>query len=122
MFLVFFFKQKTAYEMRISDWSSDVCVVSGVTLKALESCLQVAFRVDQEVGGDHDLFSFGDPLKHFDAIATAPTQSDVARCEAAGAGLDQHHLARAAVEHGRARNGQDRSGSDRKSQRLNSRP
>src|SRR3546814_6434872 len=22
---VFFFKQKTAYEMRISDWSSDVC-------------------------------------------------------------------------------------------------
>src|SRR3546814_2125215 len=25
MFLVFFFKQKTAYEVRISDWSSDVC-------------------------------------------------------------------------------------------------
>src|SRR3546814_19873460 len=25
MCLFFFFKQKTAYEMRISDWSSDVC-------------------------------------------------------------------------------------------------
>src|SRR3546814_5993866 len=25
MLFVFFFKQKTAYEMRISDWSSDVC-------------------------------------------------------------------------------------------------
>src|SRR3546814_4961982 len=25
LFLSFFFKQKTAYEMRISDWSSDVC-------------------------------------------------------------------------------------------------
>src|SRR3546814_4357119 len=25
MINVFFFKQKTAYEMRISDWSSDVC-------------------------------------------------------------------------------------------------
>src|SRR3546814_10012236 len=25
VFFVFFFKQKTAYEMRISDWSSDVC-------------------------------------------------------------------------------------------------
>src|SRR3546814_6578092 len=24
-FVVFFFKQKTAYELRISDWSSDVC-------------------------------------------------------------------------------------------------
>src|SRR3546814_8220988 len=25
MYVFFFFKQKTAYEMRISDWSSDVC-------------------------------------------------------------------------------------------------
>src|SRR3546814_10111316 len=24
-YVVFFFKQKTAYDMRISDWSSDVC-------------------------------------------------------------------------------------------------
>src|SRR3546814_10219469 len=25
VYFLFFFKQKTAYEMRISDWSSDVC-------------------------------------------------------------------------------------------------
>src|SRR3546814_5720193 len=25
LFFFFFFKQKTAYELRISDWSSDVC-------------------------------------------------------------------------------------------------
>src|SRR3546814_2889992 len=25
LWCIFFFKQKTAYEMRISDWSSDVC-------------------------------------------------------------------------------------------------
>src|SRR3546814_6236998 len=25
LFFLFFFNQKTAYEMRISDWSSDVC-------------------------------------------------------------------------------------------------
>src|SRR3546814_16833214 len=25
MMIIFFYKQKTAYEMRISDWSSDVC-------------------------------------------------------------------------------------------------
>src|SRR3546814_6448650 len=31
--LLFFFKQKTAYEMRISDWSSDVCS-SDLTLGA----------------------------------------------------------------------------------------
>src|SRR3546814_7531181 len=33
---VFFFKQKTAYEMRISDWSSDVC----------SSDLDLAKRID----------------------------------------------------------------------------
>src|SRR3546814_8327180 len=34
----FFFKQKTAYEMRISDWSSDVCssdIPSGAALSAV---------------------------------------------------------------------------------------
>src|SRR3546814_8060377 len=31
----FFFKQKTAYEMRISDWSSDVCS-SDLTLRHYE--------------------------------------------------------------------------------------
>src|SRR3546814_1733452 len=31
---VFFFKQKTAYEMRISDWSSDVCA-SDLLVEAL---------------------------------------------------------------------------------------
>src|SRR3546814_1664726 len=32
--LFFFFKQKTAYEMRISDWSSDVCSSDLDALKA----------------------------------------------------------------------------------------
>src|SRR3546814_4645532 len=31
--VVFFFKQKTAYEMRISDWSSDVCSSDLVILR-----------------------------------------------------------------------------------------
>src|SRR3546814_14272773 len=43
--IVFFFKQKTAYEMRISDWSSDVCssdlafrnAVAGVTTRRSET-------------------------------------------------------------------------------------
>src|SRR3546814_8376728 len=32
----FFFKQKTAYEMRISDWSSDVCSSDLLTLTGVE--------------------------------------------------------------------------------------
>src|SRR3546814_3075511 len=41
--LFFFFKQKTAYEMRISDWSSDVCSsdLDGVFVQGL---LEQVFR------------------------------------------------------------------------------
>src|SRR3546814_9052423 len=34
--MFFFFKQKTAYEMRISDWSSDVCSSDLVTRARME--------------------------------------------------------------------------------------
>src|SRR3546814_5339786 len=37
---VFFFKQKTAYEMRISDWSSDVC--SSDLRKTFQSACRLA--------------------------------------------------------------------------------
>src|SRR3546814_3225195 len=33
----FFFKQKTAYEMRISDWSSDVCSSDLVAVRMLKA-------------------------------------------------------------------------------------
>src|SRR3546814_4446319 len=44
----FFFKQKTAYEMRISDWSSDVCSSDLVTLPSGENWRESATYV----GGD----------------------------------------------------------------------
>src|SRR3546814_5976210 len=33
MVVVFFFKQETAYDMRISDWSSDVCSSDLITIE-----------------------------------------------------------------------------------------
>src|SRR3546814_14760091 len=36
----FFFKQKTAYEMRISDWSSDVCSSDLLTPARWEAAIQ----------------------------------------------------------------------------------
>src|SRR3546814_3083761 len=48
MFMVFcFFKQKTAYEMRISDWSSDVCSsdLSVVNLLSFMRQLRLVFRM-----------------------------------------------------------------------------
>src|SRR3546814_7684824 len=43
--LFFFFKQKTAYEMRISDWSSDVCSSD------LQRCIQALGLRGRQAGG-----------------------------------------------------------------------
>src|SRR3546814_1183589 len=50
LFCFFFFKQKTAYEMRISDWSSDVCssdldVVNSIILSLNSPCAGEAFGI-----------------------------------------------------------------------------
>src|SRR3546814_18535434 len=50
LFAVFFFKQKTAYDMRISDWSSDVCS-SDLTVLATAARLH-----DQRASGQGGLF------------------------------------------------------------------
>src|SRR3546814_10341692 len=41
-YFVFFFKQKTAYEMRISDWSSDVCSSDLVLLQFLVEAIALS--------------------------------------------------------------------------------
>src|SRR3546814_18400394 len=43
----FFFKQKTAYEMRMSDWSSDVCS-SDLPLNKLGGCIELRFVEDAD--------------------------------------------------------------------------
>src|SRR3546814_4898932 len=53
---VFFFKQKTAYEMRISDWSSDVCS-SDLLGAVLGDAAALVFLADHEAGDvlqEHD--------------------------------------------------------------------
>src|SRR3546814_9399093 len=57
-FVFFFFKQKTAYEMRISDWSSDVCSSDLLLLDALVHTLAVVV-VDRQAEG---LGAAGDSL------------------------------------------------------------
>src|SRR3546814_317705 len=44
----FFFKQKTAYEMRISDWSSDVCSSDLPEIK--HGTIKILFTPDEEIG------------------------------------------------------------------------
>src|SRR3546814_4199922 len=52
MFFFFFFKQKTAYEMRISDWSSDVCSSDLIPGGLLGKTVTITFEL---VGGFQEL-------------------------------------------------------------------
>src|SRR3546814_7680139 len=54
VFSFFVFKQKTAYEMRISDWSSDVC---SSDLEAPADPLVLAARKIDRAGIDADQFT-----------------------------------------------------------------
>mgnify|MGYP003522156853 CR=1 FL=1 len=78
------------------------CSVGGMAETA-DRRLEVALGIDQEVGGDHHLFAFLDPLQHFDVIVAARPEFDIARLEAAFALLDQHNLAGTAVDDGGSR-------------------
>src|SRR3546814_8490581 len=58
--MLFFFKQKTAYEMRISDWSSDVCSSdltddSCVTISTMHLIKGLEFRVVAVMACDDDV-------------------------------------------------------------------
>src|SRR3546814_18051366 len=67
---VFFFKQKTAYEMRISDWSSDVCS-SDLLPARLASNLLGALAVGILVAnGIHD--DFAKPRRHRSHLRLGP--------------------------------------------------
>src|SRR3546814_4764415 len=121
MLCLFFVKQKTAYEMRISDWSSDVCS-SDLLLKHLvrhgERFLEGRVRVgDQKeilVGNDDQrvdmLLQLGDAGVRRSHTALA--------LEGEGLGHDADGqdatVARRLGDHRR------RAGADRKSTRLNS--
>src|SRR3546814_15589346 len=49
--VVFFFKQKTAYEMRISDWSSDVCSSDLIVGRAGRQTLDEGLSVFGQLSG-----------------------------------------------------------------------
>src|SRR3546814_10310245 len=89
----FFFKQKTAYEMRISDWSSDVCSSD------LRSIPGAAFRLSHD-GGNHDSRTAyrgtaRRASRHHRSGRTSPDRSGVAdgAFESCGTGSDNRSMA-----------------------------
>src|SRR3546814_12677093 len=70
-FCFFFFKQKTAYEMRISDWSSDVCSSDLVIDSAPP---RLAAKIEQATG-QGAAFIVIDTPPHADSAASAAVEA-----------------------------------------------
>src|SRR3546814_3319162 len=62
-YFFFFFKQKTAYEMRISDWSSDVC--SSDLARLVEPVLRVALDVPTAADARQLVATLGDAASFY---------------------------------------------------------
>src|SRR3546814_18212038 len=80
LIVFFFFKQKTAYDMRISDWSSDVCssdLQLGQHLRGVQQSAAAADDdafLDRGAGGVHRVFDAILTLLHLDLGGAADTQ------------------------------------------------
>src|SRR3546814_13748554 len=77
----FFFKQKTAYEMRISDWSSDVCSSDLAEYQA--RVVKENARVAANALDDGDPLTPPSPAEQaaLDALTAATAAHDVTRSE-----------------------------------------
>src|SRR3546814_10903689 len=100
---VFFFKQKTAYEMRISDWSSDVCS-SDLTIKGI---LMNTQELAEKIAENQNI-SKADARKLVDSVIAA-----ISDAAAAGEEVNINGFGKFSVKSTPAR-------TDRKSTRLNS--
>src|SRR3546814_8782693 len=105
LLFIFFFKQKTAYEMRISDWSSDVCssdLSAPHDLKIVEIANDPWFIPDTSTLLDQ-LQAFRERREHFAAVVDeygsfmgVVTLEDILE-EIVGDILDEHDVAVAGV-------------------------
>src|SRR3546814_8903357 len=118
---VFFCKQKTAYEMRISDWSSDVC---SSDLPGEAEILVVHVGAHAHPGGSRGarpvLIVVVEALGHRDGLVLEQAGMTGCRREGAMRRLVVAHEKERAVAIARGEPVQGQVGEDRKSTRLNS--
>src|SRR3546814_15695933 len=74
---VFFFKQKTAYEMRISDWSSDVC--SSDLLEKVTQPFEIVASLDDGAKSQEMLSLLEDITSLSDKITLRTDGNDIRR-------------------------------------------
>src|SRR3546814_14098668 len=107
--VVFFFKQKTAYELRISDWSSDVCSSDLLALflarpfAGLERRFSKGIRLRHRFG--HRLAGVADRRHHHlvvnQILAPCVAEQEIGAVEILG--VDRRHHEGSGPGYGRAR-------------------
>src|SRR3546814_16906575 len=90
MLFFFFFKQKTAYEMRISDWSSDVCS-SDLRLAACRREVELNRRLSPDVylGVADVLDAAGEPCEHVVVMRRMPADRRLSTLVLEGAPVEE---------------------------------
>src|SRR3546814_16752255 len=83
LIVFFFFKQKTAYEMRISDWSSDVCS-SDLRLQVVEVAVEDA---KIEIQAVIEPLALDAGLPRFDVLRLEHEVGAIERCGVEAAAL-----------------------------------
>src|SRR3546814_1580904 len=79
--LFFFFKQKTAYEMRISDWSSDVCSSDLAAMLAMVAGRRLGHLLDIGTGTGRMAEIFAPTVRRITALDRSPDMLRIARAK-----------------------------------------
>src|SRR3546814_7419750 len=129
--LLFLFKHKTAYEMRISDWSSDVCCSDLIGLEHFRVAARGGFERQHRLPALHlglghlglelelDTLLFEDLVRFLADVAVHARQDLVEELDTGDLGAQPApHAAKLEPDHPAA----DHDHIDRKSKRLNSSP
>src|SRR3546814_178405 len=95
---VFFFKQKTAYEMRISDWSSDVCSSDLVRSAAVRDRSVLITAAGGGVGSLLVQLARHHGAARIVAVASSPAKRDLATANGADAAIGYADIARASFD------------------------
>src|SRR3546814_9742326 len=106
-FSFFFFKQKTAYEMRISDWSSDVCS-SDLGGHNPSAARQIAGFARHALAGDAPLHLIFASLANKDPVGMLePFRGSVAAIHAVPIRSEERRVGKECVSTGRSRGSPD---------------
>src|SRR3546814_4189106 len=82
--LFFFFKQKTAYEMRISDWSSDVCSSDLMLVRFRADVVALKPQVVHIMAGTNDVAGNTGPTTAQDVKNNIVSMVELARANEIG--------------------------------------